>query len=346
MLLLPRALLNYKLLITARAIREFQVIQLYLGEDQFLRDCALNGALRSHLGERHNDPLARLYLHGSEPGSSGIISQKIMEAGASLSMFSDSQTIVLRDADHLSATDQKELASWLRTKPPCDFFLDAAKLDARTEFYKALKSVAQIETLEVPKHAKLNTWIVAHAKNAYGRVLQAEAAGLLVELLGSELALIDTELGKLHLNLDQSKPINFEAVENMVATQREFKPYEAQQSFGMRDAGAFQKILHRMLLSGLEPVTILSQLHVQAVRILQIQEWTRQGLDSNAIASKLHMNPFVYKNVQSMDLQAKRWNGRVLSRVIIRLVEIEKALKTGGLASPAEFAMAVSALVV
>jgi len=93
-------------------------------------------------------------------------------------------------------------------------------LPANQRIYKQISKVGQVIPCEPPKDMALAKWASDHARTAHQVTLPADAAKLLVELVGNDLGRLDTEIAKLALFADAGR-VTADKVHTAVAFQRE-----------------------------------------------------------------------------------------------------------------------------
>ena len=80
-----------------------------IGKDQFSKDKRIDKFLSETLGDRISDPMAKQVLYATDTNIASI-SDVIIEACDSVSMFSPEQVIVVRKAEAMKADDCKAIA--------------------------------------------------------------------------------------------------------------------------------------------------------------------------------------------------------------------------------------------
>ena len=112
--------------------------------------------------------------------------------------------------------------------------VDSATLVLRAERWnrgkldKAIEKVGKVIKCEPPRPADAARWAVGRAKKRYERVLEADAAGALIDKLGCDLGKIDTEVAKLSAAVATGEPISLAIVHEMVGFSREETVWQIQ----------------------------------------------------------------------------------------------------------------------
>ena len=98
--------------------------------------------------------------------------------------------------------------------------------DARTRLAKMLPKVGSLVTMEAPPKWKLPEHLVQYAATKYKAKLNRDAAEMLVELVGDELAQLYNELEKLLLFAQGEKAIRADHVESLIGHHRIYDAFE------------------------------------------------------------------------------------------------------------------------
>ena len=115
-----------------------------------------------------------------------------------VSMWGDRRLIVVDDADEFVTKNRAGLEK-LVDKPAKKsvLVLDVNSWPKTTRLYKQIAAKGlEIDCSEL-KGPQLLKWLQETAKDSYGQTLARDAASLLIELVGEELGMLNTELAKL-----------------------------------------------------------------------------------------------------------------------------------------------------
>jgi DNA polymerase-3 subunit delta len=164
--------------------------------------------------------------------------------------------------------------------------LEVATWQATTKLYKAVAAEGlQIECAapkdpKKPKDTRLLTqWLTAWAKQAHAVGLEPTAAELLVEMVGSEMGLLDQELAKLAVTAARGQKISAAMVSQMVGSWRAKTVWDMLDA--ALDGNCAQALtqLDRLLLAGENPIAILGPVSASLRRLAAA---TRLVLDGEA----------------------------------------------------------------
>ncbi len=151
-------------------------------------------------------------------------------------MMSERQVVILREAQEMKSLG--ELASYVENPMPTTLFVVChkhKKVDLRTKFGKALqgKNSVLFESKKLYDN-QVAEWIAGYCKTRK-RSIEPQAAALLAEYLGADLAKVANELDKLSLNLPAGTAITPAHVQEYVGISKEYNVFELQKAFATRD---------------------------------------------------------------------------------------------------------------
>ena len=141
-----------------------------IGKDQFSKDKRIEKFLSETLGDRISDPMAKQVLYATDTNIASI-SDVIIEACDSVSMFSPEQVIVVRKAEAMKADDCKAIAKWIPHAASGKVLFDFETLLASSELYKALSKVCKVEKYDVPKQYEMADWISAVVPTHFNKAI-------------------------------------------------------------------------------------------------------------------------------------------------------------------------------
>ncbi len=320
------------------------MIRAFLGSDDFSRLHALESAVAQALGDRKEDPLARQILYADDSSIDDVVA-KLTEACTSVSMFGPDQAVILRHADKLRAADMEFLSGWLKSGIDPLLFIEAPKLDGRSEFSKVLRKVAKFEEYESPRQWEVAGWISTHCRNILQVSIDTDAGNYVAECLGSEPGVIHAELDKIKMLSPGVDRFSMAIVRQFIVPQRELGAFEINNSFGNRSIQEFVRILRRQMLHEGDAISINSSLFHHAVQLLHTQCQLELGTRPDDIAKICNANPFIFKK-NNMPQQATKWPRPLLLKVIQRLSEMDYELKMGYYDAPGSYELAACALIV
>ncbi len=237
-------------------------------------------------------------------------------------MMSDHQLIVVKDAQDMKEFDKLE--SYLENPLNSTVLVlgfRGAKLDARTKVAKlCAKHIAF--TADKLRDYQIKDWLPTFMK-LKGRSIDTQAVQLLLDFLGSELAVIQNELEKVLISVKEEfiKTVHIEA---HVGFNREYNVFELQNALGERNFNKSIQIAHQIGLKADkgEILRMVPVLHSYFTKILQIK--SQSFPNEQAIASFLGVNPFFVKGYL---LAARNYTPSDLERIFNLLKLFDLKLK-------------------
>ncbi len=222
------------------------------GEELFLRAEQLVTVQRAVFG---NEDPGMGYVRMDPVTLGGDAMATILDEVRTPSMFAPKKLVVVdtadplfkkadADADERRLGNRELLENYLEA--PSDFatlVLVVTSWPKTTRLHKALDKVGAIRWCESIKSYQAPPWIVARAKEAYGKTIDPAAAARLADLIGPDLQRLDNELAKLSLYQPDNPAITVQAVDALVGFQHEQEIWDMINALASRDAAtALKKI--------------------------------------------------------------------------------------------------------
>jgi len=200
-----------------------------------------------------------------------------------ISMWGDRRVVIVEDASDFVSAHRPALEKYAE-KPAKKslLILDVKSMPKNTRLYKVVaKSGLVVDCTEL-KGAALNRWVADAAKRSYEKSIDSAAVGLLIELVGPNLGMLDQELSKLASYVGDLPNIDAEAVRRLVGG------WKAETTWAMTDAvrdgrlGDALTALDKLLNSGESPYRILGGITYVFRKLTVATELSRQGINLKA----------------------------------------------------------------
>jgi DNA polymerase-3 subunit delta len=201
--------------------------------------------------------------------------------------------------------------------------LDVKTWPSNTKLAKLVPDAATI-SCKTPTEQKLVGWCRERAKSTYGKSLDADAAGWLVELGGQDMGVLDQELAKLAVYIGDAKAISREDVDRLVGRSRNadtFRIFDAIAAGRPADALA---ILERLIEQGEDPLQLLGAFSWQLRQLGQVNRYLKSGLGAAAAIDRADVKPFARGRVDGLLRQLGR---RRLDMLYDWLLEADLGMK-------------------
>lgn len=326
------------------------------GDDDFSRDEAL-AALKAQLG-----PADILSLNTSVFEGASVSLDELRHACDSIPFFGDARLVIVKglltrlqgsgrkkpaaaesddgdDTEASAGASHKEyrarLLEYLPTLPPTTHlvFLESALLPSQSPFVALVaqhrdKGRRQAFLLPNPRSrdgaGQLAAWIRERAR-AKGANIDPTAVAALMDLIGNDLRLLDSELEKLAAYCTQGT-ITVADVRLLVPLAREAVVWDLVDAIAQKRLGPALDTLRRLLNEG-EPALRIFGLMVSEYRLLiQARTLADQGYSEDRIAARLGIHP--WRLGQRMDA-VRRTPVDALKAIYRLLLDTDTEIKTG-----------------
>jgi DNA polymerase III subunit delta len=253
---------------------------------------------------------------------------EIMEAGGTFPMISKRRLVLVADVEHLKESDQGGLLDSLTNLSKRSMLvLLAEDLDHRKKFYKTLRDKYCVAEFPKLKGIALEKWAEAFIQKQ-GYRSSSSTIKRVVELVGSDLQTLASELEKLMLSSGKEKDISKTEVEDLVRASRQHGIFELINAIGQRDRAAALRSLANLLSMGEHPLVMVTMMARHCRQILIAKEGLLQGSNTHEIASTAQIPPFI---LDQFLRQARAIDAASVQEMYVRLAAIDKRLKSTSL---------------
>ena len=224
------------------------------GDEAYLRREAIHAIARLALGDAEDAELSV----GKVPGSSATLAA-VFDEVRTLPFLAPRRVVVVEDADPFVTAHRRELEDYAARPVMSGTLILSTKLwPSTTKLAKAVDKSGLAIECKAPAEKVLPAFLIALAKDKHGAKLSADAASLLVELIGAEVGLLAAEVQKLANSGANGAAIGREAVERLVSAHRVRKIWEVIEAATTGQGGPALEELDRLLADGEHPVGLLA----------------------------------------------------------------------------------------
>lgn len=291
------------------------------GAEQFFKTAVLKALTAQVLDEEDED---------AEPSRfAGKTAElvDVLDELRTVSMWSDRRLVIVEGADEFVTRHRGGLEKYLDQPAKKSLLvLDLKSWPKNTKLAKKLAKIGLDVNCGSLKPAQVSRWLTTHAQRAYGKKIPGPAAQTLVELAGTSLAQLDTELDKLSTYVGAADSIDAEAVRALVGG------WKAETTWAMLDAvrdghvGRAIELLDKLLTAGEAPMKLLGGINYTYRRIAKATELSRHGAQLPDALKTAGLQPFTVGKVVAY----MRRIGRPRAEKIYGwLAEADMALKGG-----------------
>ena len=301
-------------------------VNVVFGDESFLKRHVLANLKKQALGTSDAD-FSLSVFEGKQAELADVLDEL-----STMAMFGGSSRLVLvEEADDFVSRYRPELEDYVGSpRPTGKLILEAKSWPGNTRIAKAVATKGLVVDCSAPKAAQIPKWLRGWAKKTHDVSLDSSAAGMLVDLVGTELGLLDQEVSRLALSVGEDRKISAQMVSQNVGSWR------ARTTWDMLDAalagdmkGALTQ-LDRLLLAGENPIAILGQIaatlrrYAAATRLVLAGERSRNRVNVRAALEQAGVRSFVLKKSEGQLRHLGRERGQ---RIYEWLIETDLALK-------------------
>ncbi len=237
--------------------------------------------------------------------------------------------VIVEDVERWKAADVKTVAAYLASPAPDTVLaLVAGELKKDSALGKACAKAGDVLVYDVPRR-RLPEWVTKQFGDR-GVEVEAEAARLLVEIVGEDPEELATEVDKI-ATWAAGEPVGIREVERLAAGCAEVPGYELTDAWGRRDLPAALAACQNLLERSGDPISrtvpgLIGLLVGHVGRVRDCQLFAEEGLGAREAASRLKRHPFY---VEKLYAQARNFDPDELRQAVVRLAELDHAVKGG-----------------
>ena len=260
----------------------------------------------------------------------------VIDEADTIPFFSDRKLIIAKNASFLKAAergkekiehDLKTLEAWLENPPATSvtvFVAPYEKLDERKKITKLMKQHAVLIEAKSLQANDLETWLVHEAKN-FGKELDKKAAQKLIEMAGTNLTLLSSEIEKMSLYLGAEGEITVQLVEEMTARTLEQDAFKMLQSYLDGNISGALSVYYDLIRQKEEPVALTALLASQIRFMIHVFYLQKKGYHAQQISKQLKAHPY---RVKLLVEKRQQISEKRLLEVLGDLADIDLQLKT------------------
>ena len=250
---------------------------------------------------------------------------EILNAASAFPFGSHKKFITVKDFDKIK--DKKSLVSYLSSPP--DFTVLAIVNEGKisnldSEPYKTLISKNFIFEAKELKGDYLVDWLVAFTKNK-GKVISSENAKYLVDIVGENREMIEAQLDKIFIFLNEEKEITFDSIKSLSTKLKRYTIFDLQNAIGKKDKSSSLKIALNLLENGGEITGIIAMLTRYFTGLSRINELREKKTPLDAAAKIVGTYHYYYKDY----INARAvYSDKDLYRAVQALLKADVSVKT------------------
>ena len=300
--------------------QNFKQAYLLYGEEAYLKHQYKNKLKNALLPEDDTMNFSRFEGKGTEIPN-------VIDLAETMPFFAERRLIQIEDSGFFKNACP-ELAEYLPTMPPETYMVFVeSEVDKRGKLYKAVKASGRIVELGRQDEKTLTAWILSQMKKE-GKSIRRDALDLFLEKTGDDMENIANELEKLLCYTAGKDGVEYTDVEEICTVTTENKIFDMIRAVAEKRQKQAMDLYYDLLSLKEPPMRILFLIARQFNQMLQLKDLRAQGYDSQTVASKAGVAPFIAKRSLA---QAAKFELPVLQQAVEDCVEMEQAVKSGKL---------------
>lgn len=228
--------------------RKFKPLYLLQGEEPYYIDQVVD-FMEAHVLNDGEKGFNQTVLYGKDTDMATILN-----AAKRYPMMSDYQLIIVKEAQDLkwaketegNSKDAEVVLSYFEKPLPSTILVLAykyANFDKRKKIYKAIANNGLVFQSDPVRDYKLMPWIEELVKEK-GYRIAPQAAALMAEYLGTDLAKIANEVEKLMLNISKDTMIQTDHIQKNIGISKEYNVFELQKALASRNVFKCNQIVN------------------------------------------------------------------------------------------------------
>ena len=311
----------------------FRSVYLLMGDEPYYVDMVCDAIMEHCLDESERD-FNQTVCYGAE-----VDAETVITAARRYPMFADRQLVVVKEAQMMKSLE--ELSVYCQN--PLDstvlvITMHGASADKRKSLYKTVSKVGVVVESQTLRDYEVPRWIPMFYQSK-GLSITPDAAALLAEHAGTDLAKISVETDKMLKNLPEgTKEVNAADIERNVGISRQYSIFELTNELSLKNSAKALKIAAYIGSAAKFAMPMaVSALFTHFYRILKYEALlTQNPRPGNDVKAKvLGVNPYFFAEY---DTAVRNYPLKKCMAVIALLKEYDFKGKGGevGEATPAE----------
>ncbi|MCA9038016.1 MAG: DNA polymerase III subunit delta [Planctomycetaceae bacterium] len=308
-----------------KAFEHVPVVVLF-GSERFLKLEALR-RIPGCGGDGSDDELSLTKLNGSDVEFRDVVTEL-----KTVSMFGDQRIVLIEDADEFVSNHRAALEKYVAHPSRSSLLiLDVKSWQKTTKLYKAVAAVGLALECGQLKGAALISWLQRLAKDEHGKVLEKDAASLMIQLAGDSMGLLQQEVAKVAALVGETEQMNTDDVSRVVGGWRLETTWVMLDAVRDNNMSRAIEALEKLLQAGDAPQKILGGTTFTFRKLGQATELARTG---TALPDALRSSGVMPFAVGDFERYMRRVGFEKASRILQWLCEADHDMKGGSRVDP------------
>jgi len=294
------------------------------GEDRHLKSLAFDRVARLVLGEGDTgDQNGQLGLTRFAGDATDL--KTVCDELLTVSMWGDRRLVAVDEAERFVSQNREGLEKYLQ-KPAKKsvLLLDVKSWPKTTRLAKLVAKIGLDIDCSRLSGGELLRWIGDAARSSHGKTLSRDAAALIVELAGDDLALLDQEIAKLAAFAGGRSTIESDDVRTLVGGWKTETTWAMAGAIRRGRTGEALDLVDQLLGAGESPYKILGGLTFVFRRLAQAVERVREGASLDAALQDVGVFP---REISESSAYLRRLGRAEAQRIDAHLLTADANLK-------------------
>ncbi|HSW53896.1 MAG TPA: DNA polymerase III subunit delta [Ignavibacteriaceae bacterium] len=299
--------------------RKFNPVYYFFGEDSY------NLSLTLHTLEEAFQPLLLSEFDKETIYSEDRAITDILGLATSFPFGSEKKLIIVKEAEKIK--DKKPLKDYVAS--PAEFtviafFHNGSITNLNSEPFKALDASGYLYEAKELKGKNLIDWLISIAEEK-GKKLSEENAQVLVDIVGENRNMLEDQLEKICIFLNEKKEITIESIQQVSSELKQFNIFDLQNAIGVKDKSKALTVANNLLDNGTEPTFIITMLTRYFTGLAKITELQTKNTPVQEAARIVGTHHFYYPNYVKA---RKLYSDEKLVEVFRALLKADVSIKT------------------
>ncbi|AFH48369.1 DNA polymerase III subunit delta [Ignavibacterium album JCM 16511] len=267
---------------------------------------------------------------------------EILSAASTFPFGDGKKFLIVKNAE--KPKDKDKLADYAES--PSEFtimllFHEGTITKPDSEPYKTLSKLGEIFESKEMKGDALVEWVKSYVKENQ-RNISDENAQLLIDIVGENRSLIELQLEKIFLYLDDNKEITLKSIQQLATELKQFNIFDLINAIGRKEKSKALEIAFNLYESGTEMIQIIAMLNRYFSALAKIDELNALKMSDQEAARIVGTHPFYYKNY----LEArKRYDLNSITNAFRALFNADLTIKTSPLDQKTVLTMLIAEII-
>jgi len=258
---------------------------------------------------------------------------QVLDELRTLPFLADKRVVVIKDAGGFISKYRQQLEKYFDNPSPTGvLIMTVESWMPRQKLAKKLPNVGKLISLEPPRKSDLPAWACDYARRQHKKKMDINAAGLLVELTGDEMARIASEIDKLDLYTAQADRITVKDIEALIGHNRLFNVFTVIDDVTAGNLPrALEKLRAMFAADRSAEYKAVGAFAFHFRRMFRAKVLLERGMHPRSIAGKLR----IFGNEQAFFALLRQTSLQSIGSMLQHLGRLDFDIKTGRTNAPA-----------